>query len=263
MAEKYGDEQLVKVSSPQSGVVLLSLNRESKRNALSTALIVDLAAAIHDAEQSPHTRCVVLTGSGQLFSAGADIKEMRDEGFAAIANQTRVQAWASIEKTTIPIIAAVSGMCLGGGHELAMLCDVVIASEDAQFGQPEIKLGHMPGDGATQRLTRIAGKYVAMKMILSGEAISAEEAFRVGLAAEVVPTGTCVDRAIELAGQIARHSSKALGLAKDAVLAAQESFLTQGLAIERRNIAHAFTTNDQKEGLAAFFEKRPAKFTDS
>ena len=260
VSESVEISELVRISKPRDHVAQITLCREAKRNALSNSMIANLAEAIGVTEDSADIRCVVLTGSENVFSAGADIKEMRDRGIEAITNRSRAHAWATIEKCTKPVIAAVCGTCMGGGHELAMLCDIVIASEEAQFAQPEIKLGHIPGDGATQRLIRLAGKYVAMKMILSGEPISAQEAFRVGLASEVVAQGACLERALELAEQIAWHSPKALSLAKDAVLSAQECSLTQGLAIERRNIAFAFTTNDQKEGLAAFFEKRKPRF---
>ncbi len=255
-------DQLVLREAPHAGVVLLRLNRLDKRNALSNALIAALADRVRAAETEPGLRAIVLAGSGSVFSAGADIKEMRAAGIAAIHNRKRAEDWAVLESTRIPMIAAVSGLCLGGGHELAMLCDIVVASASARFGQPEIKLGHIPGDGATQRLRRVVGKYAAMRMILTGEPVDAGEALRLGLAAEVTPDGRCEARAIEIAALIARHSAKALGLAKDAVRAADELPLSAGLERERRNIALAFTTRDQKEGMAAFFEKRAPDFQD-
>ncbi len=251
---------LVRASTPQAGVALLELNRPEKRNALSNALLSEFAATLAEAERAG-MRCIVLTGSEAFFSAGADISEMRTRGYEAINNPSRNADWAAIESFALPIVAAVRGICFGGGHELAMLSDIVIASDDARFGQPEIKLGIIPGDGATQRLTRLVGKPLAMKMILTGDPIDAAEALRAGLVAEVTPNVRCLPRAIEIAATIASHSDPALRLAKDAVLVAYETTLAEGLRTERRNIALAFTTDDQKEGMAAFFDKRPPSFT--
>lgn len=248
--------------APAKGVVRLRLNRPSKRNALSNKMIAELADHIRACEAEKGCRCVVLSGGDGLFSAGADVSEMRDAGIDAIQNRKRAEDWQVLESTRLPLIASVDGICLGGGHELAMLCDMIVASARARFGQPEVKLGHIPGDGATQRLPRRIGKYAAMQMILTGELIDAEEAQRLGLVNEVTEEGRSDDRAVELAMLVARHSSKALGLAKDAVRAAEELPLSSGLERERRNIALAFTTRDQKEGMTAFFEKRPAEFTD-
>ncbi len=252
--------EFISITHPMNAVAVVTLNRESKRNALSNQLLSELSSAIGLLEANDKVRCVVITGSTTCFSSGADINEMRKDGLEAITNDRRMKAWKALEATSLPIIAAVSGICFGGGHELAMLCDIVIASENARFGQPEIKLGHIPGDGATQRLIRLVGKYQAMRMILTGEPILAEEALALGLVAEVIGTESCLDRAVELAGQIARHSPMALSLAKNAVQAAQQMPLEEGLELERRNIARAFTTSDQKEGMAAFFEKRSPKF---
>lgn len=250
---------LVEFSRPHDGVTLIQLNRPEKRNALSGALLVELAEGLARAEEEGAI-CVVLTGSDTIFSAGADIAEMRQHGFDAISNTSRSEAWARIEAFGLPMIAAVRGPCLGGGHELAMLADIIVASEDATFGQPEIKIGIMPGDGATQRLTRQVGKSLAMKMMLTGESISASEALQVGLVAELTKPEECVPRALALARTIAARSPAALRLTKDAVLASYETFLHEGLRTERRNIAMAFTTADQKEGMAAFFEKRTPHF---
>lgn len=255
-------QALVLREAPRPGVVLLRLNRPEKRNALNNALVAALARSVREAELQGGVRCLVLAGNDKVFSAGADIREMQARGIAAIQNRQRSEDWAVLESTRIPMIAAVSGLCLGGGHELAMLCDVVIASAAASFGQPEIRLGHIPGDGATQRLRRVVGKYAAMRMILTGEPVDADDALRLGLAAEITAVGQCEARAIEIAALVARHSLKALGLAKDAVLAADELPLSAGLERERRNIALAFTTRDQKEGMAAFFEKRAPRFQD-
>lgn len=254
------EDALVVSARPAKGVMLLRLNRPERRNALNNKLIAELADRVRRAEQARGCRVIVLSGGPDCFSAGADIKEMRTEGIAAIQNRGRAENWAVLETARIPIIAAVSGLCYGGGHELAMLCDIVIASETAIFAQPEIGLGHIPGDGATQRLPRRIGKYAAMRMILTGRPVKAAAALRLGLAAEVAPDAEA--RALELAAQIARHSARALGLAKDAVRASEELPLSAGLERERRNIALAFTSRDQQEGLAAFFEKREPDFND-
>ncbi len=254
------NKDLILCSSPSNGVLLLKLNRPEKRNALNNEMIAQLAARVRTAEGTKGCRAIVISGEEKFFSAGADVVEMRDHGIQAIQNRTRAADWSVIATTRVPLIAAVSGICFGGGHELAMLCDVMIASPSAMFGQPEIKLGHIPGDGATQRLPRRIGKYAAMQMILTGEPIDAASALRLGLVNELAENAE--ERALEVARLMARHSSKALGLAKDAVLAAEELPLSAGLERERRNIALAFTTRDQKEGLNAFFEKRAAEFTD-
>jgi|SRR6056297_523444 enoyl-CoA hydratase len=243
-------------------IVELKLNRPLKRNAINNDMLQQLSDEVRAAEANGHVRCIIMTGGPDFFSAGADIKEMQADGIDAIQNRTRMENWAFLETTRIPMIAAVNGMCLGGGHELAMLCDLVVASKTASFGQPEIKLGHIPGDGATQRLRRLVGKYAAMQLILTGEQVDAEAAFSLGLVSEVVASDQCDARAREIAELIARHSGKALGLAKDAVRAADELPLSMGLERERRNIALAFATKDQKEGLTAFFEKRAPDFKD-
>ncbi len=257
-----GRAPMVLADKPCEKVLLLRLNRPDKRNAISNGMLRELADQVRAAEKNQDVRCIVVSGGEVFFSAGADIKEMRDTGVEAIQNRSRREDWAVLESTQIPMIAAVNGICLGGGHELAMLCDIVIASNSAVFGQPEIKLGHIPGDGATQRLRRIVGKYVAMQMILTGETVDAQQGLTMGLAAEVVSAENCEERAIEIASSIARHSLKALGFAKDAVKASDELSLSAGLECERRNIALAFTTKDQTEGMNAFFEKRQAEFKD-
>ncbi len=241
----------------------LTLNRPSKRNAINNEMIRCLADEVREAELNGRIRCIVISGGPNLFSSGADIKEMQADGIDAIQNRKRLENWSVLENTRIPIVAAITGLCLGGGHELAMLCDVIIASERATIGQPEIKLGHIPGDGATQRMIRLIGKYAAMRLILTGEPVTAQIAKSLGLVSEVVTHKNCEERAIEIASLIAQHSAKALGLAKDAIRSADELPLSAGLEIERRNIALAFTTSDQKEGLSAFFEKRPPKFYDN
>ena len=243
-------------------VVSLKLNRPSKRNAINNPMLQSLASEVLAAEANGHVRCIILTGGPDCFSAGSDIKEIQQDGISTIQNKKRMESWAIIEETHIPIVAAVSGICFGGGHELVMLCDVVIASEKAIFGQPEIKLGHIPGDGATQRLSRLVGKYAAMKMILTGEPVNADAALPLGLVSEVIDHEHHEARAKEVAQLIARHSGKALGYAKDSVNAANELSLSSGLKRERENIRSTFLSNDHVEGLAAFFEKRKPNFKD-
>ncbi len=241
-------------------VLQLTLNRIDKRNALSNALIAELAAALAAAAADDDVRVVVLSGSETFFSSGADIKEMRERGFEAIANPARVQAWNTIATFPKPLIAAVDGIAYGGGHELALLADIIIAGAGAKFAQPEISIGILPGDGATQRVARVAGKSLTMLMALTGEPIDAATALRAGLVAEVVADRQALTRALEIARVIAGKSPIAARLAKEAILAANETMLSAGLAVERQAIRHAFTTQDQREGMAAFFEKRPPRY---
>jgi enoyl-CoA hydratase len=252
---------LVLGHSPVPHVLQLTLNRLSKRNALSNDLIAALSAALRTAGQNDDVRCVVICGGQGFFSAGADIKEMQQRGFEAIDNPARRSAWREIANFPKPLIAAVDGVCFGGGHELALLADIIIASEGASFGQPEINIGILPGDGATQRLTRVAGKSLAMLMILTGEPIDAATALRAGLVAEVVAKDQALPRALQIAGLIARKPPRSAELAKSAVLAAYQTTLDTGLEFERQAIRHAFTTDDQSEGMNAFFEKRPPTYT--
>lgn len=247
--------------SPFPHVLQLTLNRIAKRNALSNELIAELAGALRGAAQDENIRCVVICGSDGFFSAGADIKEMQQRGFDAIDNPARRSAWRDISGFTKPLIAAVDGVCYGGGHELALLADVIIAGSGATFAQPEINIGILPGDGATQRLTRVAGKSLAMLMILTGEPINAMTALQAGLVAEVVDSGQALPRAMAIAEMIARKPPRSTVLAKAAVLAAYQTTLDTGLEFERQAIRYAFATEDQAEGMNAFFEKRPPKYT--
>lgn len=251
----------VVVSSPRPGVQLIRLNRPKQLNALSGALLIELATALGQAEGDHDVRCVVLTGNDKAFSAGADIKEMMVKGLEAIENRARQTAWRTIESFQKPMIAAVTGIAFGGGHELMMLADIVVAAEDARFAQPEINIGILPGDGATQRLTRVIGKSMAMKLVLTGEAIDAQMALRLGLVAEVVPTAMALERALALAETIAAKPPVAVRLAKRAVLAAYETTLSAGLESERQAIRLAFNTADREEGMRAFAEKRAPRFT--
>jgi len=252
--------RLVIRSAPSMHVVQVMLNRPAKRNALSNELITELAAALRAASQDETIRCVVICGTQGVFSAGADIGEMQQRGFEAIDNRTRRNAWNDISDFAKPLIAAVDGICYGGGHELALLADIVIAGAGATFGQPEINIGILPGDGATQRLTRVAGKSLAMLMILTGEPIDAAAALRSGLVAEVVESGKALQRALAIAEMIAKKPPRSTELAKAAVLAAYYTNLDAGLEFERQAVRYAFTTDDQTEGMKAFFEKRPPKY---
>lgn len=251
---------LIVRSRTENGVLLVTLDRPAQLNALSAELLQQMAAVLVEAEGDPEVRCVVVTGNNRAFSAGADIKEMQRQGFEAISNHARQSAWRTIEHFPKPMIAAVRGVCLGGGLEFAMLADIIIAAENAVFSQPEITIGIIPGDGATQRLTRVIGKSLAMKMVLTGQPIDGREALRSGLVAEALPDDQVVDRAITLAKVIAERAPIAARLAKEAVLAAYETTLAAGLDVERRAIRFAFTTEDQKEGMAAFVEKRAPTF---
>ncbi len=255
-------EQPVLRATAAPHVLQLTLNRPDKRNALSNALILDLADALDEAATDRAVRCVVLRGGERVFSAGADISEMRARGFAAIDNDPRRRAWDRITRFGKPLVAAVEGYAYGGGHELMLLADVVVAARDARFAQPEISIGILPGDGATQRIARVAGKSLTMLMVLTGEPITAETALRAGLVAELTEPGQAATRALAIATTIATKSPGAARLAKEAVLAAWETTLAAGLQAERAAIRHAFTSPDQAEGMAAFFEKRPARWQD-
>lgn len=254
-------QSLVVVERPEPAILLLRLNRPRQRNALSAALLGQLADALRAARLDEAVRCVVLSGDERTFSAGADIKEMQQDGFEALSDPTRQDAWNSIASFPKPLIAAVRGVCLGGGLELAMLADILLVSEDSVLAQPEITIGIMPGDGATQRLTRIVGKSLAMQMMLTGEPISAEQAVAAGLASEMLPASELLGRALTIARVISNRAPIAARLVKESIQAAYETPLSAGLAIERRAIRYAFTTDDQKEGMAAFVAKRPPVFS--
>jgi enoyl-CoA hydratase/carnithine racemase len=253
--------RFILVEQPSPGVLLITLNRPQQLNALSSGLLGELGSALLAAAEDGAVRAVVLAGNERAFSAGADIKEMVAEGLAAIDNFARAEAQRRIAHFPKALIAAVEGYCLGGGHELALTADIIIAGEKARFGQPEIDIGVIPGDGGTQRIPRVAGKSLAMKICLTGEPIDAQTALAAGLVAEVVPAGKALARALELAAKIAAKAPVAVRLTKQAVLAAFSTTLEQGLEAERQAARLAFTTEDQKEGMAAFVEKRPPRFT--
>jgi enoyl-CoA hydratase len=241
-------------------VLLLTLNRPEKLNALSKPLLMELAAALVAADHDGGTACVVLTGAGRAFAAGADISDMLAHGVASYADPDRLAHWRTIERFAKPMIAAVNGFALGGGLELALLCDILIAAEDAKFATPEIKIGAFPGDGGTQRLPRLVGKSFAMQMILTGEMVDAALAERKGLVSEVVPAERLLPRALEIASVIAGKSMAITPYAKKAVLAAYEASLSEGIEIEHRLTIEAFATEDRVEGLRAFAEKRQPAF---
>ncbi len=254
--------QTLILETPSDGVTLIRLNRPEALNALNSQLLDDLGQALDAAGADTAVRCVVLTGSDRAFAAGADIKEMSDKSYAQMMTLDFFTAAArKIEQFRKPIIAAVSGYALGGGCELAMMCDFIIASETAKFGQPEINLGVSPGIGGTQRLTRFIGKAKAMDMILTARMMDAAEAERSGLVSRVVPVDKLLETALEAAAKIAGHSPLAVMMNKELVEAAYETTLTTGVALERRLFHSLFAFEDQKEGMAAFVEKRRPTFT--
>ena len=249
------------VETPSAGVILIRLNRPAALNALNSQLLGELSTALDDAEADADVRCLVLTGSERAFAAGADIKEMSDKTYAQMfAMDFFGPAARRIEQFRKPIIAAVAGYALGGGCELAMLCDFIIAAETAKFGQPEINLGVMPGIGGTQRLTRFVGKSKAMEMILTGRMMDAAEAERAGLVSRVVAADQLVEEALAAAAKIAGQSPLAVAMNKELVNTAYETTLATGVAIERRLFHSLFAFDDQKEGMAAFIEKRKPAF---
>jgi enoyl-CoA hydratase/carnithine racemase len=242
-------------------VTLIRLNRPEALNALNAQLLADLEGALEAAEADSEVRCLVITGSERAFAAGADIKEMADKSYADMfLADTFARSARRIEACRKPIIAAVSGFALGGGCELAMMCDFIIAADTAKFGQPEINLGVMPGIGGTQRLTRYVGKSKAMDMILTGRMMDAVEAERAGLVSRIVPAEALVAEALAAAAKIAGQSPVAVMMNKELVETAYETTLSAGVAVERRLFHSLFAFEDQKEGMAAFVEKRRPDF---
>jgi enoyl-CoA hydratase len=241
-------------------VGLIRLNRPQALNALSAALMEDLDAALEAFEADPAIGAIVLTGSEKAFAAGADIKEMQDRTFADAFLGDFISKWERLTRVRKPVVAAVAGFALGGGCEIAMMCDFILAADNAKFGQPEIKLGVIPGAGGTQRLTRAIGKAKAMEMILTGRMMDAAEAERSGLVSRVVPAASLIEEALKVAASIAALSRPAVYAAKEAVNRAYETTLAEGVKFERRIFHSLFATEDQKEGMRAFAEKREAKF---
>ncbi|BCZ23161.1 enoyl-CoA hydratase [Mycobacterium senriense] len=242
-------------------VGIITLNRPKALNALNTALMNEVTSAAADFDDDPGIGAIIITGSAKAFAAGADIKEMSELTFADAFGADFFAPWSRLAAIRTPTIAAVAGHALGGGCELAMMCDVLIAADTAKFGQPEIKLGVLPGMGGSQRLTRAIGKAKAMDLILTGRTIGAEEAERSGLVSRVVPADDLLTEAKAVATTISQMSRSAARMAKEAVNRAFESTLTEGLLYERRLFHSTFATEDQSEGMAAFVEKRPPNFT--
>ncbi|KPL68601.1 enoyl-CoA hydratase [Erythrobacter sp. SG61-1L] len=245
----------------RDAVTLVTLNRPQALNALNSQVLADLVAAFAAYEADAGQRCLVLTGSEKAFAAGADIKEMSSKGFADMFGADLFAGYDRVVATRKPWIAAVAGYALGGGCELAMMADFILAADSAKFGQPEITLGITPGMGGSQRLTRAVGKAKAMEMCLTGRMMDATEAESAGLVARVVPADELLTEAMKVAARIAAMPPLAAMACKEMVDAAFETPLSQGLSFERRLFAGLFGTEDQKEGMAAFAEKRPAKFT--
>jgi enoyl-CoA hydratase len=243
-------------------VGLIRLNRPQVLNALNAALVSELNDAVAAFESDPVIMCLLITGSEKAFAAGADIREMAGKSYMDAFMGDFAAAWDPLARARKPVVAAVAGFALGGGCELAMMCDVVIAADNAKFGQPEIKLGVIPGIGGTQRLSRAVGKAKAMDLCLTGRMMDAAEAERSGLVSRVVPAASLMDEAMKVAETIASMSLPSLMIAKESVNRAFETTLGEGLRFERRVFHSLFATDDQKEGMAAFVEKRPAKFNN-
>ncbi|HEX3487253.1 MAG TPA: enoyl-CoA hydratase [Micropepsaceae bacterium] len=247
----------------QGKVGIVTLNRPQALNALNSQLMDELTAVIDGFEADDSVRCVIITGSEKAFAAGADIGEMKSKTFAEVYKEDFItKNWERVSRARKPVIAAVAGFALGGGCELAMMCDFILAADNAKFGQPEINLAIGPGAGGTQRLTRAVGKAKAMEMCLTGRMIDAAEAERAGLVARVVPLAELMNEALKAAGKIASASLPAAMMVKECVNRAAETTLAEGLRFERRLFHALFATEDQKEGMAAFMEKRKASFQD-
>jgi enoyl-CoA hydratase len=241
-------------------VLLVTLNRPQALNALNTQIAAELIDAVVSADAAPEVGCIVITGSAKAFAAGADIKEMQDKTYSEMYRADWFGQWERFTAVRKPIIAAVAGFALGGGCELAMMCDFILAADTAKFGQPEIKLGVIPGIGGSQRLTRFVGKSKAMEMCLTGRMMDAQEAHQSGLVSRIVPAAELVDEALKTAEAIASFSLPAVMMAKEAINRSYETSLTEGVRFERRLFHSMFGTPDQREGMAAFIEKRTPAF---
>jgi enoyl-CoA hydratase/carnithine racemase len=247
-------------TSVEEHVALCRLNRPEARNALSPELMTELATALEGFDSDPEVRCVVVAGSDEVFAAGADIKAMVERPFDEVLYHPAASVWRRLAALKTPLIAAVSGWALGGGCELALACDLIVASETAEFGQPEITLGIIPGGGGTQRLARVLGKQRTMDLVLTGRRISAEEAEEAGLVNRVTKKKAWLDEALELAQRVAKRPPIATRLAKQAIIAADETSLSAGLEMERRLYELSMATEDRVEGMRAFTEKRKPDF---
>ncbi|WP_298738845.1 enoyl-CoA hydratase-related protein [uncultured Chitinophaga sp.] len=252
--------EFIIIHQPAPHVAHIQLNRPEALNALNLQLMSELKEALRDLDADEQVRAIIISGNEKAFAAGADITQMAGKSAVDMYNIDQFSTWDAIKKTKKPLIAAVSGFALGGGCELAMLCDMIVASETARFGQPEIKLGVMPGAGGTQRLTRAVGKALAMEMVLTGRFISAAEALQAGLINRVTPVELYLEEAVKLARELSAMSPLAVKMAKEAVLKAFDSSLDEGLHFERKNFYLLFASEDQKEGMQAFIEKRPPAF---
>lgn len=256
------DAQYEHILSESKGKVgLVTLNRPKALNALCDGLIKELNAQLKAFDADPNIGAIVVTGSHKAFAAGADIKEMSNKTYMEAYKTDMLSFWHDITQVKKPVIAAVNGFALGGGCELAMMCDIIVAGEKAKFGQPEVKIGTIPGCGGTQRLTRAVGKSKAMEMILTGDMIGAAEAKQIGLVSQVYPVEELTDKAVEMADKIAGLSQPVIMLAKEAVNSAYETTLQQGVVHERRLFHSTFAMKDQKEGMSAFAEKREPQWT--
>lgn len=249
-------ELIIVTEQYQPGIALIQLNRPKELNALNPQLMGEVRDALLQLDKNDNVKVIIITGNDQAFAAGADIKQMADKSAIDMHIMDQFSTWDQIRKTKKPIIAAVSGFALGGGCEFVMTCDMVIASETAKFGQPEIKIGTIPGAGGTQRLTKAVGKAKAMELILTGRFLSAQEAHFYGLVNKVVPVEMYMHEAVELAKEIAQMPAIAVQLAKEAINRSFETQLDEGLMFERKNFYLTFASEDQKEGMKAFIEKR-------
>lgn len=256
----FSMEYIVVEAQYEAKIAVVRLNRPKDLNALNAQLMRELRDALLSLDQDEKVRVIIITGNDHAFAAGADIKQMAGKSAVDMLTMDQFSTWDQIRKTKKPVIAAVSGFCLGGGCELAMTCDMIIASETARFGQPEIKIGVMPGAGGTQRLARAIGKVKTMEMVLTGKFISAEEALKLGLINKVAPVEMYFQEAVRLAGEITEMSPIAARLAKEAVNRAFETPLEEGLQFERKNFYLCFSSEDQKEGMNAFIEKRTPNY---
>jgi len=250
----------IHVSNTDAGVGVIELDRPNALNALCDGLMLEVSKALDEFEGDDAIGCIIVTGRGRAFAAGADIKEMADLTYADVAKGDFLSHWGRIAKNIKPTIAAVNGFAFGGGCEVAMMCDMIYASEKALFGQPEIKLGTIPGAGGTQRLIRSVGKSLAMEMNLSGEPINAERAMVAGLVSKVVPHDQLLEETHKTAAKIASMSQLTTAICKEAVNQALEGTLAQGITFERKQFHATFATEDRKEGMAAFVQKRKANF---
>ena len=260
---EYGIWEHLRTERHESGVAVVRLHRPKALNALCGALMEELVSALKKMDTDPAVKSIVLTGSERAFAAGADIKEMKDKNYAQVYKESMLTAWDLVSSIRKPIVAGVNGFALGGGCELAMMCDIIIAGENAVFGQPEIQLGTIPGAGGTQRLTRAVGKSLAMEMVLTGSRLDAHLAEKKGLVSRVVPTEQTVEESIKVAEKIAQFSTPVIVAAKDCVNKSQELSLQQGLQYEKALFWSTFALEDRLEGMTAFSEKRKPDFKDS